>query len=228
MKKILLFSFVLILAVTTVHGRAEKHTRTSSKHKILDKMRFGPQINLAVLSQDYGAFVAYHFTEVLEIRSGLLYSKDTEFCTVDKLQIITPRYVTIPLVCSIYPDRGREFYLFSGLQTSYVIGGKILDIDEGDLQGFNNEEEVLKKLREYHRKQIKSPNSEKLRENANLQRLMLSATAGLGYAFQNGFILGLEYTKGLRSLIQRDTLMHWTFQIDLGYNFAKLFKYKKA
>jgi len=228
MKKALLFTFILVFATINGQASASQYKQQSKSQQNAAMIKFGPQLGNNVSSRRNGVYFEYKFQEALGIQSGLLYFKDMYLLTetddiqsiikgknnkTDLWHVVTPQYITLPIILRSYPGAARQFCLFAGMEAGYLIGGQRLTGDAN-----TNFEKLRKKI--IQGESIKKTELKDIKDG--VRKMTLSMVVGFDYEFNFGLLLGFRYTKGLVDVIKtKSSALNWTLQPTLAYNFGK-------
>lgn len=218
MKKLLLLTLAVMLAVTTAQGKPSQAAHNPSK----DQFKFGLHLKL-MIGPKFGAFGEYKINEILGLQSGLLYFMD--FYAMKGLQgnategaFVNPHYLAMPLILRVYPGTASQFCMFAGFQLNYLRGGNMRRFS------INSAEDFAKSL-----EKLFSDNSDLIelkdasQHNIDVSNWSSHLVWGLDYEFLCGFQLGLEVGNGLTTLVACEkSSLNFTSKLTLGYNFAKL------
>jgi hypothetical protein len=225
MKKYLLLGLMLAFSVVTAHAYAPKRKAKAAKQSTADAMKFGIQLGGISL---VGGFFEYKITEQIGIQTGLSYLNNLYYLDGpestnsdsdnQKVVWVKPDHIVLPIIVRIYPGDHRQFCLFTGVRTGYLIGGDKGDLDR-TIEDLNDISKGIKIAKEV----LEGKNKTKLTEVDQHRKFDFSIVAGFDYEFSFGLSLGLSYGKGMIDVIKaKDSVGNWTLRPAIGYNIAKL------
>ena len=226
---------VIIAATTVANVNASPAERASLGDSKITQRRwkFGPQFGIALWSSKKGIFFERKLNKKLGIKSGLFYDSRT-LCMLevngekDNNVIARAKHISIPIIMRFYPGQGRQFCMFFGLRGRFIAGGKAvylkgLDDEMAKLQVKANQESLRKIAKALNQRSVALNDTRK--HSSKVNKVASDIALGLNYEFKFGLILGLEMDYSLTKLMAcKISTLDWAFQIDLGYNIAKLIK----
>jgi hypothetical protein len=238
-KKLLLSTLFSLFFIANVHGDAQR-VRDPESTSGLEKIKFG--VHSALVSKG-GVFVEYQVHEALGLRTGCrffenLYLLNSLQESSDRSAIVSPSYLSVPLITRWYPGTGRQFCMFVGLQVGYLIGGNIAYIPK-----YSKNKEMMATFLSQHRlasrfipeeaipnlKQSKRKIKDKSKQIVTINNWRCQLFVGMDYEYLGGFQLGLECSSELSSLAAcEEKKFDGTFRISLGFNFAKFLAQRVA
>jgi hypothetical protein len=222
MKKILLLATFLLLAyVNIVYAKAPAMPPAinSLSMKNTGKIKFGPHVGTSFLLGTIGASVEYKLNEKLGVQIGMLYCSN--ICLLHAVTWSRGRsalagvsYIKLPILVRAYPGSSRQFCWFGGLQVGYLVGGRLVFMDEKYLHGIYGplksplDQEVIK--------------FKDINEQGEVRKLQWGIVAGFDYEFIFGLIVGLTYTKDFVDVVKTGRSDgNWSLRPTLGYNFGR-------
>ncbi len=217
-KAFFLFSNIFILCVFSTYAYGAPGRPRADNTSNLENIKFGLQAS-GLFARRIGGYVEYKFTQGLGIQSGLYYYSDLYGLDLNQgpntldITIVTPKYITLPLILRTYPGADRQFCLFIGMRGGYLVGGKEWRTNQSS--GFFHFDPFGQE----------QPHAPELKESYDVNPWELSVVTGFDYETSIGLIFGLAYSQGRINVINeaKDSYLNWTFQPSIGYNLARLF-----
>jgi hypothetical protein len=219
-KNLLLASFLLSIFANTTYGKAPTFKSRFNKNTV-QKIKFGPQIGLGILSDKAGITGEYGINDTLAVQIGLTYFFNGHFLTSTDVSnggsaLVRADYISLPILLRAYVKENKKSCWFGGIQLSYLIEAEFKFIpDRGlTLEDFNERTQEFKKAEVTKLKEID--------EQDKINKLQFGFVAGFDYEFDFGLTLGITFTKDLRTIIKSDTsYLNWALQPTLGFNLGK-------
>ena len=218
LKVLLLSGAVFMLTIATANAKPQSYRGT---HTASEEFKFGLQ-SRSILFQKFGLFGEYTINPNLGLQAAVIHFWDLYFMSNvegenGKHALVVPRYVAMPITLRVYPTKDGQLGLFGGLHVGYLVGGQV----NYSTVLSENTSEVWSSFRETQEDEFKSLKEES--QTKKINSFGLSYIIGFDYEFTSGFIMGVEHSRGLLSLMEcKNTFLNWTLQLAFGYNFAKL------
>ncbi len=223
MKKSLLLFVILTCSAVTLHAYAPKGKRKFHRTYRTSNLRnfkfggtWGPSLTSQLdhdnnhtgiqksllLTFHLGPFVEYKWIEELGIRLAAFYSgRGTELTAINEQGAVHSNYLLSSATLRYYPGLDRQLCAFLGPYLSYLISAE-LNIRKPigrsiDLLAYD--------------------------VNGELNKVDIGMVTGVDYEFGIGAIVGLTLHIGFRPISQLINTTNWGFDINWGYNLARLF-----
>jgi hypothetical protein len=217
-KCILLTTMLVLLGSSLTHARPYRPQpiQQSSKRTAVDTLKYGITLAGSMTSGEIGGFVEFKINSMIGVETGLRFVSSAY--QVIKPEINSPyavvgaRSLTIPLIGRFYPGSDRQFAWYAGLQSGYVVGGKVVPL--------------LKSIPELKRSDIASLEKHDLSSfpSEKVASWQVASIVGFDYETDIGLIFGFKYTKEMIPLIaSEDMEFAWHLMLSLGANIGAWF-----
>lgn len=218
-RKIMILMGLILLTCAKVNIT---YAKVSSNN--IEKIKFGPQLGINILSGRAGIFGEYKFNEALGLQIDIsyyrnLYILDGMEVTNGQTAVVQSGCISMPVTLRVYPGKDRQFCWFGGFQLGYIVSGKF-SFSPKKLDTYS-QEKIKDMLKDY----VKNAylDLKDINEQDRIRKFQLGMIAGFDYEFGFGLILGLSYCRELIDVIKSEnSYINWNLQPSLGYNFGKL------